>query len=140
MGYLGNRNLTARGGYGVARARGGLPLLALAGSLVGKLAPKAISAIGKAVGRVGAKVGPQLPAIGTGVTIGRLTAPQRGPAAFGTDPVRRRRRMNVANPKALRRAIRRTDGFVKLAKRTLKGTGLTIKRTGAPGARKKARR
>ena len=49
----------------------------------------------------------------------------------------RRRRMNVANPKALRRAIRRTDGFIKLAKRTLKGTGYTVKRTGSPMAKKK---
>lgn len=40
----------------------------------------------------------------------------------------RNRRMNPANPKALRRAIRRTDGFVKLAKRALKGTGYAVRR------------
>jgi hypothetical protein len=39
---------------------------------------------------------------------------------------RKRRRMNVTNPKALRRAIRRQTGFVKLARRALKGTGYTI--------------
>ncbi len=38
----------------------------------------------------------------------------------------RRRRMNVANDKALRRAIRRQAGFVKLAKRALVGTGFKI--------------
>lgn len=38
----------------------------------------------------------------------------------------RRRRMNVANPKALRRAIRRQAGFVKLARRALKGSGYTV--------------
>ena len=38
----------------------------------------------------------------------------------------RRKRMNVANPKALRRAIRREAGFVKLAKRALRGTAYTI--------------
>lgn len=38
----------------------------------------------------------------------------------------KRRRMNVANPKALRRAIRRESGFVKLARRALKGTGYRI--------------
>lgn len=38
----------------------------------------------------------------------------------------RRRRMNVANPKALRRAIRRQAGFVKLARKALKGSGYTI--------------
>lgn len=39
---------------------------------------------------------------------------------------RRRRRINPANPKALRRAIRRQAGFVKLAKRALKGSGYRI--------------
>ncbi len=32
---------------------------------------------------------------------------------------RRRRRMNVCNPRALRRSIRRTQGFAKLAMRTI---------------------
>jgi len=36
------------------------------------------------------------------------------------------RRMNVANPKALRRAIRRQAGFVKLARKALRGTGYSI--------------
>lgn len=39
---------------------------------------------------------------------------------------RRRRRINFGNPKALRRAIRRTDGFVTLAKGALKNTGFKI--------------
>jgi hypothetical protein len=39
---------------------------------------------------------------------------------------RKRRRMNVTNDKALRRAIRRQQGFVKLAKRALRGTGYTV--------------
>jgi len=38
------------------------------------------------------------------------------------------RRMNVANPRALRRSLRRTEGFVKLAKRSLKGTGYAVRR------------
>jgi len=38
----------------------------------------------------------------------------------------KRRRMNVGNPKALRRAIRRTDGFVTLARGALKNTGFKI--------------
>ena len=49
-------------------------------------------------------------------------------AKDGSGRLVRNRRMNVANPKALRRAIRRTDGFVKLAKRSLKGTGYAIRR------------
>lgn len=62
---------------------------------------------------------------------GRQPAPQgfRGKKTFGEAP--RRRRMNVTNAKALRRAIRRTDGFVKLARKALKGTGYTITRRGA---------
>jgi len=38
----------------------------------------------------------------------------------------KRRRINPANPKALRRAIRRQAGFVKLARRALKGSGYQI--------------
>lgn len=38
----------------------------------------------------------------------------------------KRKRMNVANPKALRRAIRRQSGFVKLARKALKGSGYRI--------------
>lgn len=38
----------------------------------------------------------------------------------------RRRRINPANPKALRRAIRRQEGFVKLARKALKGTKYRI--------------
>jgi len=38
----------------------------------------------------------------------------------------KRKRMNPANPKALRRAIRRQSGFVKLARRALKGSGFKI--------------
>lgn len=38
---------------------------------------------------------------------------------FGETGYYRRRRMNVANPKALRRAIRRAHGFAKLARKVL---------------------
>ena len=64
------------------------------------------------------------------------------PAPIGTAPGnlsfltgRRRRRMNPANPKALRRAIRRQDGFVKLARRALKGSGYTIVSRGSRARR-----
>lgn len=49
-------------------------------------------------------------------------------AKDGSGRLVRNRRMNIANPRALRRAIRRTDGFVKLAKRALKGTGYAVRR------------
>ena len=48
----------------------------------------------------------------------------RSRAAMGLPA--KRRRMNVTNDKALRRAVRRTDGFVKLAKRALRGTAYTV--------------
>jgi hypothetical protein len=50
---------------------------------------------------------------GAGRAIGR-----RGAMAVGAG-MRRRRRMNVCNPRALRRSIRRTQGFAKLAMRTI---------------------
>lgn len=39
---------------------------------------------------------------------------------------KKRRRMNVTNDKALRRAIRREQGFVKLARKALQGTGYRV--------------
>lgn len=41
------------------------------------------------------------------------------------------RRMNVGNARALRRAIRRQSGFVKLARRALRGSGYSIVSKGA---------
>jgi len=38
----------------------------------------------------------------------------------------RRRRINYGNTKALRRAVRRTDGFVRVARTALKNTGFKI--------------
>jgi hypothetical protein len=50
----------------------------------------------------------------------------------------RNRRMNPANPKALRRAIRREKAFIGLARTALRGTGYKISRT-TTFARKKCR-
>lgn len=53
----------------------------------------------------------------TGVVAGRLS---RGAGAMTVGGrIRRHRRMNVCNPRALRKAIRRTHGFAKLAMRTI---------------------
>jgi len=49
-------------------------------------------------------------------------------AKDGSGRMVKNRSMNVANPRALRRAIRREQGFVKLAQRSLKGTGYKIAR------------
>lgn len=51
----------------------------------------------------------------------------RAGAEKGTYCVKNRS-MNPANPRALRRAVRREQAFVSLAKRVLRGTGITIGR------------
>lgn len=139
MAYLASR----RGdGYGVARRRGDPFLPALIGavttgaSLIGKIG-KIIKPATKLV-----KMPAALPALslGSGFVAGRETAstrmPRLGPGVGGG----KRRRMNVANPKALKRAIRRQAGFIKLARRTLQGTGFKIARTGLPKGAQKRRR
>lgn len=105
--------------------------------------PGLFSTIGGLIRRgLGRAVG-TLPVVGPAISIGReiigrgggggpgpirIVRPAGGPAAvpmMGAAP-RRRRRMNYANGKALKKAIRRQDGFVKLARKALKGSGYTI--------------
>jgi len=75
----------------------------------------------------GAAIGPPLPANGQA---GMLMQGGCCPAGYhpdkrtGTKCVRNRR-MNPANPKALRRSMRRVQGFEKLAKRTIQFTRRT---------------
>lgn len=81
------------------------------------------SAATRAIGRIGTAVSrhPVLSAAGAAGTVGALSGAgytsRRGQAAAGG---RAHRRMHVTNPKALRRAIRRTTGFAKLAMRTIR--------------------
>lgn len=49
-----------------------------------------------------------------------------GLEVLDTMGLRKRRRMNVGNAKALRRAIRRMDGFVGLARKSLKHTNYKL--------------
>ena len=56
--------------------------------------------------------------------------------ATGWEPGRRRRRMNPGNVKALRRAMRRQDSFVKLARRALKGSKYKITTVGSGSRRR----
>lgn len=67
-----------------------------------------------------------LPFPGIGPISQGVRAIRRRSAARMPGEMPKRRRMNVANPKALRRALRRQQGFVKLARRALKGSGYTI--------------
>lgn len=108
-------------------------LLSSLGSAIGKF--------GGAIGRAAPGLAKFIPGVGTAISIGSALVPRRyggGGGGGGTmvkDPglgglisrilpggqtgYHRRRRMNVANPKALRRAIRRAHGFAKLARTVL---------------------
>lgn len=52
--------------------------------------------------------------------------PTLGPGTAMVPFGRRRRRTNFANPKALRRAISRQNGFVRVAKGALKNSGFKV--------------
>jgi len=67
---------------------------------------------------------PVLSAAGAAGAIGMMgagagAAVSRRMARTAVPGMRRHRRMNVCNPRALRRSIRRTQGFAKLAMRTI---------------------
>jgi hypothetical protein len=113
---------------------------------VGPIASKVIGAVGKArgvishgaaiVGPLARRGGAQIvkhPVLSAAAAAGAvaggasmMTHPaMRGPgghpalAAAGIHGFRRHKRINVCNPRALRRAIRRTHGFAKLAMKTI---------------------
>lgn len=67
----------------------------------------------QAVTKTGKKLAPALLG-GAGVTAGI--------AALTGREAKKRRRMNVTNPKALRRSMRRVEGFARIAKRTISFT------------------
>jgi hypothetical protein len=152
MGYLSSSVMSrSRGGYGVrnARSRGGFPLIPIVGSWLGGALKRTAAGILRksAPAVVGATVGAAIPGLVTGGAAPPGFAPVPGVKGKiqrflpgGQSGFYKRRRMNPANPKALRRAIRRTDGFVKLARRTLKGTGFTIARRGFSKAAKTRKR
>ena len=59
----------------------------------------------------------------------------RAAPMIGGEVRRKRRRMNYANDRALKRSIRRQAGFVKLAKKALKGSGYRIVSKGSGRSR-----
>lgn len=91
------------GGAGARRVAGA------AGAIGGKLAKGVRSPLGRALAG-GAAAG------GAGALLGRALSGRRG---GGGGP---RRRMHVTNTKALSRAMRRVEGFAKLARRTISFT------------------
>jgi len=138
MGYL--NSINRRGGYATNRARGGF-ISAWAGGVIKRtlsgLQRKGAAALAPAAAPLG--FGPLVPPPGMKPTPGLKGKIQRA-LPGGHTGFFKRRRMNVANPKALRRAIRRTDGFVKLARRTLKGTGFVVTRRGLSKAARPRKR
>jgi len=128
------------------------PIIRIAGTMIGGPIGGAI-ATAATVGGVVAAVKGRAPAVapppgsiggavsfpgGTTVSVAGVlpshaALPGHTPAGYHLDKKTgtrwvKNRRMNVANPRALRKALRRTDGFVKLAKRSLKGTGYAVRR------------
>jgi len=86
----------------------------------------AIPAVIGAAGRV--LTGRVATAAGAGMAAGRMMTGPGGqqvcPSGYhfakdGSGRLVRNRRMNIANPRALRRAMRRVQGFEKMAKRTI---------------------
>lgn len=146
MPYLGSYTGDYLGSY-----RGDPGLLGFLGRGIKKLAGAAIGA--SPLGGAARTVGSLLPARATPMQR-TIIAPAPGLGGLGQrlipggrsgfvdqagKPVRIRKdgkpykkpRMNVGNARALRRSIRRQQGFVKLAKRALQGTGYRIATRGS---------
>jgi len=108
----------------------------IAGAVGGASAPRAPALPAPPPGTVGGAISfPGGTTVSGAAVLGGVGAVPAGmcPTGYhlakdGSGRLVRNRRMNVANPKALRKAIRRTEGFVKLAKRALKGTGYAVRR------------
>jgi hypothetical protein len=98
--------------------------------------PSSNSAAIPAVGMIGTQAG----ILGTGVKIATKVLPPLlagkeiydfGTQIFGGSNGRKRRTMNHLNPRALSRATRRVEGFVKKARKAVSPLGYTIQRRGA---------
>lgn len=142
MGYA-RSALRARGDY--RRMRGDPGFLSAIGGVARRIAGTAARLGVPGAGGVHAALSAVAPGRQPGTFVGvrgpmgiqvgyeRTLAPQQQTVTVNTPSGpktvklgKRRRRMNVTNDKALRRAIRRQAGFVKLARRALQGTGYTI--------------
>lgn len=106
----------------IARIGGGI----LTGAAVGRT-------IASAINPMDAPPGQQLPVPGLGGAIERFLP--GGETGYFKKP-----RMNVANPKALRRALRRVAGFGKLARRARRDIGRAASAVGVRRGVVKARR
>lgn len=83
--------------------------------------PGAIQKVGPIVTRIAKRV-PRKVLVGAGAGAAALGAGVAGYKIGASGEFVRRRRMNVCNPRALRRSIRRAQGFARLARRVLRFT------------------
>jgi hypothetical protein len=124
--------------YGAGDYYGAGGIFDFAKKAVGRVAR---TAVGFATGGVGGAVAANIPrprsaagnplvGAGGGIQIPQIninpSAALPGGQPLFTFGQKRRRRMNMANGKALNRANRRVDGFVRLARKSLKHTGYRI--------------
>lgn len=93
--------------------RQGDPFLGVALPLLRAALPK----LGGLIGRAGAKIGPLVRKAAPIIAGGALSFAGGRFGRGGSSGRVGYRRMNVANPKALRRALRRARGFQKLARK-----------------------
>lgn len=125
----------AKGAIGIV-SKAGIPVVSgVAGAIGGVLAGKPKASPGYVpytVPQQRAPGGSMLPPSGILPVPGVTGIVQRMVPGGATGYMyRKRRRMNPANAKALRRAIRRQESFVKLARKALKGTQYTIRTKGS---------
>lgn len=126
---------------GLAKTVGGFipgvgPLVSAAGGAIEKIGARSTPALAASAGGLVPKIkgivkagGTQIikhpvlsaagaaGAVGTAAAVAHVIRSKGGASAVGMG--RRHRRMNVCNPRALRRAIRRTQGFAHLAMKTI---------------------
>lgn len=129
MSYYGTGDYYLAGDPGFFSSIGGF-IKRAAGGIVGGLTGGLPGAIQGIAARSGGGGGPPVlvtPAPGMLGTIQRTLPGGSSGYVDASGMVRkRRRRMNYGNAKALRRSIRRQDGFVRLARGALKGTNYKI--------------
>lgn len=104
-------------GKGAVRGALGIPAARAASRAAEVFRPPVVGKVVPTIRAAGPVTGRATEILGGATVVGARAVEMMGP---------RRRRMNVGNAKALRRAIRRTDGFVRLAKSALKNTGFKI--------------
>lgn len=145
--YMAGDYYMAGGIFGsIGKVLGGVAKTAI-GAVGGALTGGPLGAISGALGASGILKAPtaQMPVL-VKSQVPIMGIPGLPPTSTGLPPgttvnaagqlVRKRRRMNPANPKALRRAMRREEAFVKMARRALKGSKYTVSTRGSSRSRR----